>query len=55
MEPHVTPPFGLLDALPPVAIAAISAGCAITDLSIALWFFAGAPSPGELRARLARA
>ena len=32
-----------------------SAGCAITDLLIALWFFAGAPSPRELRAKLARA
>ena len=32
-----------------------SAGCAITDLLIALWFFAGAPSLGGLRAKLARA
>ena len=141
MEAHVTPPFGPIDALPPIAIAAIfillasllreparqkfnavfvagagaaylngglgpwefaftavatycayrgldsyrwigiawvlhtgwdvahhfygrpivyfqptsSAGCAITDLLIALWFFAGAPSPRELRAKLARA
>ena len=29
-----------------------SAGCAICDIVIALWCFAGAPSPSELRTRL---
>jgi hypothetical protein len=31
-----------------------SAGCAICDIVIALWCFAGAPSPSELQTRLIR-